>query len=393
MSGVRPVDPSLAARASDRLQQRGTWVVKVGSSVLVGERGDVLDRRAFCALVASVATLVRGGRHVVLVSSGAVAVGRRKLGVTKPAGGESLATKQALAAIGQPLLMHHYAVEFGFYGVQVAQVLLGRQDLSERARTLNARRTLRALGELNPMVPIINENDTVATDELKFGDNDHLAALVAQSLDADALVILSDVDAVYSSDPRRDPEAVPIAHAYADDPMLGAIAGPADALGSGTGGMASKLRAAAIAGARGVPTVIAPGRDAEALTRLADGEALGTLLVPSGASLSARKAWIAHGAVSGGVVHVDTGARTALEADGRSLLPRGVVRVEGQFGEGDAVAVACEGVVFAHGLVAYGSTDLARIVGARSASIATILGYHHGDAAIHRDDLVLRATP
>ena len=390
MSGVRSVDASVAAGATARLQQRGTWVVKVGSSVLVGEAGDVLDRRAFCALVEALAKLVRAGRRVVLVSSGAVAVGRRKRGVEKPIGGESLAVKQALAAIGQPLLMHHYAVEFGFYGVQVAQVLLGRQDLSERSRTLNARRTLRALSELGPIVPIINENDTVATDELKFGDNDHLAALVAQTLDADALIILSDVDAVYTADPRRDPTAERIAVAYADDPAMLAVAGPADALGAGTGGMASKLRAAAIAGARGVPTVIAPGRDPDALARLASGDAVGTLLVPLGASLSARKAWIAHGALSGGVLHVDAGACKAIQSEGRSLFPRGIVRVEGQFGEGDAVAIACDDSVFAHGLVAYGAADLSRIVGARSGEIAAILGYSQGDAAIHRDDLVLR---
>lgn len=389
MSPVQVPDDSAIAAARERLRAARTVVVKVGSSVLVGEGGDVLDRRAFCALVESLAALRREGRVVVLVTSGAVAVGRRQLGVTRdPARQESLATKQALAAVGQPALMHHYAQEFGFYGYRVAQILLSRRDLAERDRSLNARRTLRALADSPSVIPIVNENDSVATAELKFGDNDRLAALVAHTIDAEALIVLSDVDAVYDRDPRAHADAAPIGACYGDDPALVEVAGDAESA-VGTGGMASKLRAARIACDRGIVTLIAPGRDPWALARAVGGDGVGTMLLSRTPRLNAKKAWLAHGALSGGRVHVDAGARRALERDGRSLLPRGIVSVDGRFGEGDVVEVVCDGDAFARGVSAYASADLERIVGLASSEIAAVLGFVSGDAAIHRDDLVL----
>lgn len=387
MTPLRSVPTDSLTTQRDRLREAKTWVVKVGSNVLVGEGEGVLDRATFVRLVSELTALASAGRRVVLVSSGAVAVGRRRLGSAPPSGTEPLAHRQALAAIGQPLLMHHYAEEFAFGGLPVAQVLLSRSDLGDRTRFLNARNTLRALLEAG-VLPIVNENDTVATAELKFGDNDRLAALVAHTVEADALVILSDIDAVYDADPRANADATPLEALWADDPALASLAGPVGP-GNGTGGMASKLAAARIAAERGVPTCVAAGRTEGVLSQLAAGAAAGTLLMPSDAPRSARKAWIAHGAEPAGRVVVDGGARAALVERGTSLLARGVVSVEGAFDAGASVAIVCDGDVFAHGLAGYSAEDLRTIAGARSAQIRARLGYENGDAVVHRDDLAL----
>ena len=386
------VEPSHLAAARRRVTGARIVVVKVGSNVLVGSGSSVIDRPTFCNLVESLSNIASvGSRRVVLVTSGAVAVGRRRFsGESLTRGEESVARKQAFAAIGQPELMHLYAEEFGFYGKRVAQVLLTRDDTSNRERYLNARTTFRALCALPDVVPIVNENDTVATDELRFGDNDSLASLVVSVVGADALVILSDVSAVHTADPTRDPNARPIASVYADDPALNDIAGPVAAGSYGSGGMASKVRAARAACALGVPTIIAPGRSPGVLGRLLAGEDVGTLVVPRDARLNARKAWIGFGSSPEGVLVVDDGAVAALQRGGTSLLPGGIRAVTGDFAPGASVEVRSEqGGAVARGLVAYGAADLQRIAGRPSGEIQALLGFHNGDAVIHVDDLVL----
>lgn len=392
MSNVIPVSTAHAELARHKVGAAQTVVVKVGSNVLVGNGSSVIDRPTFCGLVESLANVANvAGRRIILVTSGAVAVGRRALfGRSVPDERDTLAKLQALAAVGQPSLMHLYTREFEFYGMQVAQVLLTPYDLSERARFLNARRTLRALGRLDRVIPIVNENDTVAHDELRFGDNDNLAALVTNAVGADLLVILSDVDAVYDANPVDHPSARPISIAYGDDPALAELAGGPSAEGYGSGGMSSKVRAGRVACSSGVPTVIAPGRSAGILGRILSGEPVGTLLVPSGDRLSARKAWIGFSTSPTGELHVDAGAAAALRSRGTSLLPTGVTQVDGDFGVGEVVEVVDpNGTVVGRGLVAYAATDLIKIAGLPSRSIQSTLGFHNGDAVVHVDDFAL----
>lgn len=393
MSELQAVEPAHAEEARRKVRGARTVVVKVGSNVLVGNGSSVIDRPTFCGLVESLANVADAvGRQVVLVTSGAVAVGRRRvLGESLATSGtETLAHKQALAAIGQPALMHLYAEEFGFYGKNVCQILLTRADLADRERFLNARNTLRELARMTGVIPIVNENDTVAHDEIRFGDNDNLAALVTNVVGADVLIILSDVDAVYEADPTRNPDAERIAVAYGDDPVLAELAGPSADASHGRGGMTSKVRAARVACSLGVPTVIAAGRSAGIVGRVLAGESVGTLLVPRDQRLSARKAWIGFGTHPGGVVVVDGGAHRALQSGGKSLLPGGIVSVTGDFTEGAPVDVRTEdGETVARGLVAYSAVDLQRIAGRSSNEIEPELGFTNGDAAIHADDLVL----
>jgi glutamate 5-kinase len=375
--------------AKHRVRTARSVVVKVGSNVLVGGTSGVLNRRVFCGLVEQIANLLElPGRSVVLVTSGAVAAGRRMTG-RQGARPESLAEKQALAAIGQPALMHMYAEEFRHFGRTIAQILVTREDLGDRDRFLNVRNTVRQLTELGSVVPIVNENDTVANDEIRFGDNDHLGALFTTVVGADLLIILSDVKAVYEADPNKDPAARPLSAIYADDPLLAAIAGPTASDGFGTGGMASKVRAGRKAAAFGVPTIIAPGREHDVLGRILAGESVGTMLVPHESRLNARKAWILFGSKAGGSIRVDRGAEVAIRSQGRSLLPSGVRSVVGEFPAGAPVGITNEdGVEIARGLAAYSAAELRAIAGHRSEEIATLLGFHNGDAAVHRDDLV-----
>lgn len=389
MSEIVNVSPADLESARQRVRAARSVVVKVGSNVLVGGTSGVINRRVFCGLVEQIANLLElPGRSVVLVTSGAVAAGRRMTG-RQSARPESLAEKQALAAVGQPALMHMYAEEFRHFGRTIAQVLVTREDLGDRDRFLNVRSTVRQLSELGGVVPIVNENDTVANEEIKFGDNDHLAALFTTVVGADVLIILSDVKAVYEADPNREPAARPLTAVYADDPLLAAIAGPTSSEGFGTGGMASKVRAARKASAFGVPTIIAPGRDHDVLGRILSGEAVGTMLVPHETRLNARKAWILFGSKPGGQIRVDRGAEIAIRNQGRSLLPSGVRAVTGEFAAGSPVSIVNEDAVeIARGLTAYSSAELRRIAGHRSDEIAGLIGYHNGDVAVHRDDLV-----
>lgn len=391
MSKVQPVSEEHAANARAQIAQAKYVVVKVGSNVLVGDGPNMLDRPRFTSLIESIAQLADvDGRKIVLVSSGSVAVARRAMfGRAIAEERDSLARLQALAALGQPILMHYYTAEFEFYGKRVAQVLLARTDLSDRRRFLNSRRTLRALGQLDHVIPIINENDTVAHDELRFGDNDNLAALVATAIGADALIILSDVDAVYDDNPSVNPNAKPFDVVYGEDPGLNEVAGPSGS-SFGTGGMASKVRAARITCSSGIPTVVAPGRRVGVINQILGGERVGTVLAPKDDGFSARKAWIGFGVQPEGTVVIDAGAANAMRSRGNSLLPKGVIAVEGEFGEGDAVTLTGpDGAVLGRGLVAYTSQAVQQIAGRSSTDILRILGYHNGDAIVHVDDFAL----
>jgi glutamate 5-kinase len=358
-------------------------VVKVGSNVLAGEKGLRLARVR--GLAADVATLMAAGRQVVLVSSGAVAAGAGRLGPRRP----GLEWRQAAAAVGQPALMAAYTRAFARHDRVTAQVLLTHADLAERRRHLNARHTLRALLDLG-VVPIVNENDTVAVEELNFGDNDNLSALTASLVQADLLVILSDVAGIFTADPRIDRTATRIAIAQVDDPALAHIAGPSRS-GVGTGGMASKLAAARTAAAAGIATVIASGTRPHTLAHVLDPDAdVGTLLLADGDALGHRKHWIAHTLRPAGTLHLDAGAERAVVHGGRSLLPSGVRTVEGRFGVGDCVRlVGPTGTEIARGLTSYAAADLEKIKGAHTKDIPALLGYKGSDEIVHRDDLVV----
>ena len=387
---LQPVDERACSATREQLRQARRVVVKIGSNVLVGGGAGLVNRRVFCSLVEEIALLDRHpDRRIVLVTSGAIAVARRRLGIDKPPGGEPLSRKQALAAIGQPALMHLYAGEFELYGKQVAQVLVSPENLGERERFLNARNTLRELADVPDVVPIINENDTTSTAEIRFGDNDHLSALVAPLVDADALIILSDVDALYTADPRVVHDAQRVDLAWADDPALRALAVPPDPNGPGSGGMSTKLKAARVAGANGIPTVIAPGRLPGVLQAVLNGEPVGTLFIPRERT-SARKNWLAFASRPAGVLTVDAGARAALADQGRSLLSVGILSASGEFTAGATVDIAStDGAVFARGIAHYSSREIAVIAGQPSERISELLGYSNGGAVVHRDDLAL----
>jgi len=336
------------------------------------------------SLADDLATLRARGQEVVVVSSGAIALGRRVLGL--PAGQLKLEESQAAAAVGQIRLAHAWKEVLEQRGFKVAQVLLTLGDTEQRRRYLNARNTLSALTRLGA-VPVINENDTVATAEIRYGDNDRLGARVAQMVSADCLVLLSDVDGLYSADPTRDPSATFIGEVPRITPEIEAMAG-GSASDVGSGGMATKVMAAKVAVAAGCHMVIAAGREMHPLSRIESGERC-TWFIADASPVTARKQWIAGTLQPGGELHVDEGAAKALR-DGRSLLPAGVVRVTGRFDRGDAVAVRdAAGLEIARGLTAYSSTDAERIRGRRSAELEGLLGYRGRDEMIHRDDLVL----
>ena len=362
-------------------------VVKVGSNVLAGPSG--LRRDRVRTIAAEIAALVDGGRQIVVVTSGAVATGAPRLG---PRRGR-IEWRQAAAAVGQIGLMAAYERAFETHDRHVAQVLLTHADLADRRRYLNARHTLRTLLGLG-IVPIVNENDTVAVEELRFGDNDNLSALTASLVEADVLVVLSDVGGLYTADPTVDPAASLVPLAAADDPAVARAAGPART-GVGTGGMASKIDAARKAAAAGIPTIIADGGREGALARIFDpGVETGTLILAEGDPLARRKHWIAYALKPAGILHVDEGAERAVRKGGRSLLPSGVRRVEGGFGVGDCVScVGPDGREFARGLVNYGANEVERLKGAHTRDIERLLGYKGSDEVIHRDDLVVVAPP
>ncbi len=363
-------------------------VVKVGSALLVHGESGAADAPWLASLAADAARLRAAGKAVLIVSSGSIALGRRRLGL--PARGElELAHKQAAAAAGQSVLMRAWEAAFEPQGLTMAQVLLTRDDTETRRRWLNARATVDALLKLGA-IPVVNENDTVATEEIRYGDNDRLAARVAQMIGADLLILLSDVDGLYTADPRRDPDARHIPRVDAFTPALEAMAEGANTAGGvGTGGMATKLAAARIAHGAGCATLITLGRrEGAGPLEAVEAGARATLFAAHATPAAAYKQWIAGSLAPQGTLVVDAGAAAALK-DGKSLLPAGVVAVEGRFGKGDAVVVkGPDGRDLARGLAAYGSADAAAIKGLRSDAIEAALGYRGPPALIHRDDMV-----
>lgn len=359
-------------------------VVKVGSSTLTN-RGR-LRARKFGQLAESISRLMDSGREIVLVSSGAIAVGSQQLGWHQP--GQSIPEQQAAAAIGQIGLVEIYRRRFAQYGKKVGQVLLTRAGLEDRERFLNARHTLQQLLRLGA-VPIVNENDTVATDEIRFGDNDNLSATIVNLVGADLLVILTDVEGLYREKPtpgKRKPDLIEVVQSITPE-IEAAARGSASQFGRG--GMASKLEAARTAARSGTATVVCSGRIANVLERIVEGESLGTLFLP-GTPISSRKHWLAFTTRTHGTLVVDEGAAHALNNRGRSLLPAGIVDVRGQFGIGEPVlCIQEDGREFARGLPAYGAEDIHRIKGLDTKDIPTVLGYSNGDEVIHRDDLVI----
>lgn len=360
-------------------------VVKVGSS-LVTNNGNGLDQAAIAGWAAQIAALAQQGKQIVLVSSGAVAEGMQRLGWKKrPTAVNEL---QAAAAVGQMGLVQMYESCFSQHHLHTAQVLLTHDDLADRKRYLNARSTLRTLLHMK-VIPIINENDTVVTDEIRFGDNDTLGSLVANLIEADTLVILTDQQGLYSADPRNNPNATFIQHATAGDATLEQMAGGAGS-SVGTGGMLTKILAAKRAARSGAHTVIASGREKDVLVRLSNGEAIGTHLEATQMKTAARKQWLAdHLRMTGNLV-LDAGAVKVLRTEGKSLLPIGVIAVEGYFERGDVVAcVDTEGKEIARGLVNYTASEAARIMRKPSSEIESVLGYVDEAELIHRDNLIL----
>ena len=360
-------------------------VIKIGSQVLTS--GDQeLDRGFVASLASQVAEARSKGLEMLIVTSGAVAAGRGALGLTSRP--KTIPQKQAAAAIGQSRLMRAYEDAFAAHGINVAQLLLTRGDLADRTRYLNARATLETLLECG-VVPIINENDTVAVEEIKFGDNDNLSALVTNLVDAGMLIILTDIDGLYDADPRNNPDARLISLVKAVTKDLERIAGGSGSA-VGTGGMATKLAAAKKAGKSGAVTVIANGTNAGIVSRVICGEEVGTLVLAETASLTSRKHWIAYSLRPQGKIFVDSGASDVLRREGRSLLPSGVTAVEGNFNRGACVRI-CDhsGGEFARGITDYASSEVSMVLGRRSSEIEEILGFRYGDEIVHRDNLVL----
>ena len=374
----------LAAEQQDLLRGARRIVVKVGSSLVTND-GRGLDEAAIGEWCRQLALLARDGRELIMVSSGAIAEGMKRLRwLRRPSAVNEL---QAAAAVGQMGLVQMWESCFAERGLHTAQVLLTHEDLGHRRRYLNARTTLKSLVALG-VVPIINENDTVVVDEIRFGDNDTLGALVTNLIEADALVILTDQTGLYSSDPRRNPEAKLIAQGRSGDPALEAMAGGAGALGSG--GMITKVEAAKRAARSGAHTAIAWGREPRVLLRLFAGEAIGTLLMAEKRPVAARKQWLADHLKPAGRITLDAGAVKALVADGKSLLAIGATAVDGMFDRGEVVSVAGpDGREIARGLANYGAADTARILRKPTNEIEAILGYIAEPELIHRDNLVV----
>jgi len=359
-------------------------VLKVGSRVLTA-KGRILSQAIFDRLAREVSAAKKKGYEVIIVSSGAIAAGMARLGLgEKP---KTMPQKQAAAAIGQSALMWNYERAFSFFGEKVAQVLLTRDDLSNRNRYLNARNTLSTLLGFG-VIPIINENDTVVVEEIKFGDNDNLSALVTNLVSADLLVILSDIDGLYDRDPRLHKSARLI-------PLVPQVTADLEKRASGTlspisiGGMVTKLQAARKAGLFGVPMILANGMEEGILERILRGEDVGTLFVSEGNKLTSRKHWIAFTLEAMGKIVVDDGAKRAILQKGKSLLPSGVIAAEGKFSLGDPVILAdTHGQEFAKGLTNYGSAEINKIKGLKTTEVEGKLGYKYSDEIIHRDDLV-----
>ena len=362
-------------------------VVKLGTNLITGGK-DSLNRETMGGLVGQIAQLNHRGLQVIIVSSGAVAAGKHRLGIRKKR--RDIPFRQMLAAVGQGYLMKAYDELFSTQGITVAQTLLTRADLSNRLGYLNARNTLSALLELGA-VPIVNENDVVSVEELEgttFGDNDNLSAMVANLVDADLLIILSDVAGLYTSDPTQDREAQLIPTVERIDQFIEQLATGHCGV-RGTGGMATKINAAKLATASGTAVVIASGQEPDVICRLIDGESVGTFFSPIASRIESRKRWMLS-VQSKGKIAIDQGARAALQRDNKSLLPAGVMRVDGVFERGEVVSiVSVEGMTIAGGISNYSSADIDRIKGCRSDRIIQILGHGYGDEVVHRDNLVV----
>lgn len=372
------------SEARSKLGKTRRWVVKIGSALLTND-GEGLDQAAISRWVDQLAQLKRDGVEIVLVSSGSIAEGMTRLGWSdRP---HEVYKLQAAAAVGQMGLVQAYESNFQRHDTHAAQVLLTHEDHSNRKRYLNAQATLRTLISMG-VVPVVNENDTVVTKEIRFGDNDTLGALVANLVEADALILLTDQKGLFTADPRHDPDATLISEARSGDKSLEAMAGDGGKLGRG--GMATKVRAAKLAARSGALTVIASGREDEVLLRLKAAEDLGTLLVPEQTPMAARKQWIAGHLQARGILTLDAGAVKALVSGGKSLLPAGVKAVEGEFSRGEMVVLVDEsGMVMARGLVNYGIEDAVRIIGKPSGDIVEVLGFMGEEELVHRDNLVL----
>ena len=371
------------------LQDARRIVVKVGSSLVTNE-GRGLDEQAIGEWCRQLSTLVREGRELIMVSSGAIAEGMKRLGWQQRP--HALNELQAAAAVGQMGLAQMYETQLRHNGLGSAQVLLTHADLADRERYLNARSTLLTLLS-HGVIPVINENDTVVNDEIKFGDNDTLGALVANLVEADALIILTDQKGLYSADPRVDPGATFVHTAHAGDAQLEAMAGGAGS-SIGKGGMITKILAAKRAAGSGASTVIAWGRETDVLLRLAKGEAIGTLLVAPTQKQQARKQWMADHLQLRGSITVDKGAVDKVRKEGKSLLPIGMVAVEGEFSRGEVIAILDpQGVEIARGLANYASAEARLICRKPSSEIEANLGYMAEPEMVHRDNLVLSLTP
>lgn len=383
-SAPHPEALECAATPAAALAQARRVVVKIGSSLLFDAARRAVAAPWLASLAADIAELRRQGREVIVVSSGAVALGRGRLSLST----RRLQDKQAAAAVGQSLLMHAWEEALAPHGLMAGQVLLTRDDTERRRRWLNGRATLEALLGLG-VIPVVNENDTVATEEIRYGDNDRLAARAAQLGRADLLILLSDVDGLYTADPRRDPNArhLPLVQRLTPDVLAMASGANAQA-GVGTGGMATKLAAAQIAASAGCATVIASGQTRHPLKAVQQGARASLILAPA-TPLAAWKQWIAGSVAPGGALTLDAGAVAALHA-GKSLLPSGVLAVSGDFGKGDSVRlIGPDGARIGVGLASYAAEEIALIRGRHSDAIEGLLGYRGASVVIHRDDLVL----
>ena len=365
-----------------------TIVVKIGTSSLTQADTGFLALATIAQLVETLSQLRQAGHQVVLVSSGAIGVGCARLGITERP--KTIAMKQAVAAVGQGRLMRVYDDLFTELRQPIAQVLLTRSDLVQRSRYVNAYRTFRQLLKLN-IVPIVNENDTLAIEELKFGDNDTLSAMVASLVEADWLFLLTDVDRLYSADPRSNPDAQPISVVSQIDQLAALNVEVGDrGTGWGTGGMITKIAAARIATTAGIRTVITEGRSPQNIVKILAGEPLGTQFEPQPRPVNARKRWIAHGLIPAGRLYLDPGAVKAVREAGKSLLAAGITELEGEFQSQDAVQLCdVSGREIARGIVNYSSVELQKIRGRRSDEILKILGYAGEETIVHRDNLVL----
>ncbi len=360
-------------------------VVKLGTSILTGGTRN-LDHPRMVELVRQCAELYHQGHDIVVCTSGAVAVGRARLGFPKLP--PTIASKQLLAAVGQSRLMLTWERFFEIYGIHVGQILLTRADVENRHRFLNARDAFSALLE-HRIVPIVNENDAVATEEIKVGDNDNLSALVATLVSADLLLLLTDQPGLFTADPRKDPTAQLIPEVHKIDESLRNLAGGSIS-GLGVGGMHTKLQAADIARRAGADVIITSGGLPNVILRVANGEAVGTRFPAQGSRLDSRRQWIGAGPKPTGKFYIDDGAVRAIQQQGKSLLPAGVRRVEGQFQRGDPVVIlTLDGRTVARGLTAYGNQDMEKITGCKSQEIVERLGYAYGDVAVHRNDMIL----